>query len=51
MKHLKRYDESIHEREVVFTNKRNPRLEIIVTKLPFLKDMNGDIFSLTNFNI
>ena len=27
-------DESIHEREVKFTNKRNPRLEIIVTKSP-----------------
>jgi hypothetical protein len=27
-------DESIHEREVKFTNKRNPRLEIVVTKSP-----------------
>ncbi len=27
-------DESIHEREVVFANKRNPRLKIIVTKSP-----------------
>lgn len=27
-------DEGLHEREVKFTNKRNPRLEIIVTKSP-----------------
>ena len=34
MKHLKNFNESIHEREVVFTNKRNPGLEIVVTKSP-----------------
>ena len=34
MKHLKNFNESIYEREVVFTNKRNPRLEIVVTKSP-----------------
>ena len=34
MKHLKNFNESIHEREVKFTNKRNPRLEIVVTKSP-----------------
>ena len=34
MKHLKVFNESIYEREIVFTNKRNPRLEIIVTKSP-----------------
>jgi hypothetical protein len=27
-------DEGLHEREVKFTNKRNPRLEIVVTKSP-----------------
>ena len=32
MKHLKRFNESINLREVKFTNKRNPRLEIVVTK-------------------
>jgi hypothetical protein len=26
--------ESIHEKEIKFTNKRNPRLEIVVTKSP-----------------
>ena len=36
-------DESIHEREVVFTNKRNPRLKIIVTKSP-----DGRIVNIEN---
>ena len=36
-------DESIYEREVVFTNKRNPRLEIIVTKSP-----DGRIVNIEN---
>jgi hypothetical protein len=36
-------DESINEKEVVFTNKRNPRLEIIVTKSP-----DGRIVNIEN---
>jgi hypothetical protein len=36
-------DESIYEREVVFTSKRNPRLEIIVTKSP-----DGRIVNIEN---
>lgn len=36
-------DESIHEREVKFTNKRNPRLEIVVTKSP-----DGRIIGIEN---
>ena len=36
-------DESIYEREVIFTNKRNPRLEIIVTKSP-----DGRIVNIEN---
>ena len=34
MKHLNKFNESIYEKEIIFTNKRNPRLEIIVTKSP-----------------
>ena len=34
MKHLKNFNESIYEREVVFTNKRNPRLVITIKKSP-----------------
>jgi hypothetical protein len=42
MKHLKKF-ESIHLREVKFTNKRNPQLEIIVTKSP-----DGRIVNIEN---
>lgn len=34
MRHLKNFNESIHLREVKFTNKRNPSIEIVVTKSP-----------------
>ena len=42
MKHLKKF-ESLHLREVKFTNKRNPQLEIIVTKSP-----DGRIVNIEN---
>jgi hypothetical protein len=43
MKHLKSFNESLHHREVKFTNKRNPRLEIVVTKSP-----DGRIINIEN---
>ena len=43
MKHLNQFNESIYEKEIIFTHKRNPRLEIIVTKSP-----DGRIVNIEN---
>ena len=43
MKHLNPFNESIYEKEIIFTHKRNPRLEIVVTKSP-----DGRIVSIEN---
>jgi hypothetical protein len=43
MKHLKNFNESLNLREVKFTNKRNGRLEIVVTKSP-----DGRIINIEN---